>query len=82
MARQVLHLVPQPREQPDAIGIQIEADRREMAWERLRGIGELEVIHHLREPIHLRGVEAERLAHFTGGAAAAIGDHVGGHAHS
>ena len=79
MARQVLHLVPQPREQPDAIGIQIEADRGELARERIGRIGELELVHHLREPIDLRGVEAERLADFARGAAAAVGDHVGGH---
>ena len=79
MARQILHLAPQPREQPDAIGIQIEADRRQMARQRVGRIGELEVVHHLREPIDLRGIEAERLAHFARGAPAAIGDDVGGH---
>jgi hypothetical protein len=79
MARQILHLVPQPREQADAIGIQIEADGRQMPRQGVGRIDELEVIHHLRQPIDLRRVETQRLADFARGAAAAVGDHVRGH---
>ena len=43
------------------------------------GIGELEVVHHLGEPIDLVLVQRQRLAHLARGAAAAIGDDVGGH---
>ena len=42
-------------------------------------IGELEVVHHLGEPVDLRRRRAQRLAHLARGAAAAIGDDVGGH---
>ena len=51
----------------------------QVARERVVGIDELELVHHLREAIDLTVVEAERLAHFARGAAAAIGDDVGGH---
>ena len=50
-----------------------------MPRQRVGRIGELEVVHHLRQPIDLRGVEAERLAHFARGAPPAIGDDVGRH---
>ena len=43
------------------------------------GSRELEVVHHLREPIDLLLVERQRLADLARGAAAAIGDDVGGH---
>ena len=79
MPRQILHLAPEAREQPHAIGVQIEADRRHLARQRVGRIDELEVVHHLRQPIDLRGIEAERLADFARGAAAAVGDDVGGH---
>ncbi len=79
MPGQILHLAPEPREQPHAIGIQIQADRRQVARQRVGRIGELEVVHHLREAIDLLGVEAERLPHFARGAPAAIGDDVGRH---
>jgi hypothetical protein len=37
------------------------------------------MVHHLGESIDGIVFEGERFADFTGGAAAAIGDHVGGH---
>ena len=56
-----------------------QTDGLQIAAERLVRIGELEMIHHLGESIDRIVIERERLADFTGGAAAAIGDHVGGH---
>jgi len=50
-----------------------------MTAERVVRIGELEVVHHLREPIDLVFAERERLADLARGAAAAIGDDVGRH---
>ena len=58
---------------------EVEADRRQMPRQRVGRIDELEVVHHLREPIDLRRLEAERLPHLARRAAAAIGDDVGGH---
>ena len=81
MSGEILDFAPQPRELPHAIRIQIQADRREMPWQRIGRIGELEVVHHLRETVDLRGVEAERLPHFARGAPAAICDDVGSHPH-
>ena len=60
----------------------IDSDRpgfRYVAAERVVRIGELEVVHHLRQPIDLVFAKRERLADFTRRAAAAIGDDVGGH---
>ena len=79
MPRQVLHLAPEAREQADAISIQIQSNGCEMARQRVGRIGELEVVHHLSEPIDLRRLEPERLPHFARGAPSAIGDDVGGH---
>ena len=79
MPGQILHLAPEPREQPDAFRVQIQADPREVARQRVRRIGELEVVHHLRQTIDLQRLEPERLPHFARGAPAAIGDDVGGH---
>ena len=80
MPRQILHLAPEPREQAGrAIRVQIEADRRHLPRQRVARIDELEVVHHLRQPIDLRRIEAERLPHLARRAAAAIGDDVGGH---
>ncbi len=79
MPRQILHLAPQPREQADARGVQVEADRRHLLRQRVARLDELEVVHHLRQPIDLHRIEAERLPHLARRAAAAIGDHVGRH---
>ena len=79
MPRQILHLAPEAREQPDTIRMQIQADRREMPRQRIGRIGELEVVHHLREAIDLKRLEPERLPHFARGAPPAIRDDVGGH---
>ncbi len=42
-------------------------------------VAPLEVVHHLREAIDFLLLDAQHLAHFARGAAAAIGDDVGGH---
>ena len=59
--------------------VHVDADLAQVALERVLRIDPLEVVHHLRQPIDLRRLERQRLAHFARGAAAAIGDHVGGH---
>ena len=79
MPRQILHLAPQPREQADARRVLIEADRRHLPRQRVARIDELEVVHHLREPVDLRRIEAERLPHLARRAAPAVRDHVGRH---
>ena len=79
MPRQILHLAPEAREQPHAIRVQIEADRRQLARQRIGRIDELEVVHHLRQPIDLHRIEAERLADLARRAAPAVGDDVGRH---
>ena len=79
MPRQILHLAPQPREQADARRVLIEADRRHLLRQRVARIGELEVVHHFREPVDLRRIEAERLPHLARRAAPAVGDHVRRH---
>ncbi len=81
MARQVLDPLPQLREQPHARGRRIDAHRVEVRGQRLVPVlrAPLEVGHHLREPVDLLRLDAERLPHFPRRAAAAIGDHVGGH---
>ena len=79
MPRQILHLAPQAREQTHAIRVQIEADRRQLARQRIARIDELEVVHHFRQPIDLRGIEPERLADLARRAAPAVGDDVGRH---
>ena len=79
MPRQIVHPVPQLREQADAIAVHVEADRRHLPRQRLARVDELEVVHHLREPVDLRRIEPERLPHLARRAAAAVGDHVGGH---
>ena len=68
------------REQPHAIGIEIEADRRrDAAAASRRDRRNSNWFITLREAIDLRGVEPERLPHFARRAAAAVGDDVGGH---
>ncbi len=79
VTRQILHLLPESREQAHAIRIEIETDCRHIPRQGVGGIGELELIHHLRQPIDLSGLEAERFADLARGAAAAVGDHVGRH---
>ena len=54
-------------------------DFGELTRHRVVGIDELELVHHLRQPVDVRLVQIERLAHLARGAAAAIGDDVGGH---
>ena len=79
MARQILHLAPEAREQADAIRLLIQADRRHVARQRIGRINELEVVHRLRKPIHLHRVEAERLPHLARRAAPTVRDDVGRH---
>ena len=47
---------------------------------RVGRIDELELVHHLGQPIDERWIEAQRLADLARGAASAIGDDVGRHA--
>ncbi len=79
VARQILHLAPQPREQRHAIRLHVEADRRQLPRQGILRIDELEAVHHLGEPIDLRGVEAEHLPHLARRTAPAVGDDVGRH---
>ena len=80
MPRQILHLAPEPREQLHAIRrARSRPTDGEVARQRVGRIAELEVVHHLGEPIDLHGIEAERLAHFARRASPAIGDDVGRH---
>ena len=58
MPRQILHLAPEPREQPDALGVRASRPTAaQVARQRVGRIDELEVVHHLREPIDLRRLE-------------------------
>ncbi len=79
MPRQILHLIPEPREVLDAAIAGIESRRREVARDAVGRIDELELVHHLCQPIDEPRVEAERLADLARRAPAAIGDDVGGH---
>ena len=81
MPRQVLHLLPQLREETHAVPIHVESDRCQVARQRRFGrrVDELEVIHRLREPIDLWRVETERFPHFSRCTPAAIRDDIGGH---
>ena len=66
--RQILNALPQIGEQPERGMIDVAAGIRHAAAERVGGIDELELIHHLRQPIDLRRIDAERLPHFARGA--------------
>ena len=79
MPRQVLHARPQLGEPSERRMVEIAADLHHPLPQRVGGIDELELIHHFRQPIDLRGVDAERLPHFARRALAAIGDDVGRH---
>ncbi len=79
VARQVLHLVPEPGERAHAIGVEVEADGGHLTRQGIAGVLELEVVHHLREPIDLQRIEAERLPHFACRTPPAIRDHVRRH---
>ena len=79
MTRQTLHLAPEPSEKAHAIRIQIQPHRRQVSRQRVGRIGELEVVHHLGQPIHLYGIEAERLADLACGTPPTVGDDIGGH---
>ena len=59
--------------------IQIAAGLDHPLAQRVGRIDELELVHHLRETIDLRRVDAERLPDFARRALAAIGDDVGRH---
>ena len=78
--RQVLHLLPELREVPDARAAAHPARPSASCFASVSSASlELEVVHHLRQPVDLRRVEAEHLAHFARRAPAAIGDDVGRH---
>ena len=79
MPRQILHLVPQSREQAHAVRLHVQADRRQMLRQRVGRIGELETVHDLRQPIHLRRIDAQHLPHLARRAPAAVRDDVGRH---
>ena len=80
MPRQILHLAATAaRTGGRAIACRSRPTADRLLRQRVAGIDELEVVHHLREPIDLRRLEAERLPHLARRAAAAIGDDVGGH---
>ena len=53
MPRQILDAQPQLGERPHARHLDRQAGRREVARERLVRVGELEVVHHLGQPIDL-----------------------------
>ena len=79
MPRQILDAHPQLGERAHARHVERQARGFEVAAERLVRVGELEVVHHLGEPVDLVFVQRERLPHLARGAAAAVGDDVGGH---
>ena len=79
MPRQILHARPELGEPSERRMIEIAAGIDHPLPQRVGGIDELELVHHLRQPIHLRGVDAEHLPHFACRALAAIGDDVGRH---
>ena len=79
MSRQVLHAVPELGEPSERRVIEIAAGLDHPLAQRVGRIDELELIHHLRETIDLRRVDAERLPDFARRALAAIGDDVGRH---
>ena len=79
MARQVLDLLPQTAERLDDRLVKVDADFAEVALESLFRIDELEVVHHLREPIDLLRFDRQHLSHFARGAPPAVGNDVGRH---
>ena len=79
VARQVLDAQPQLGERAHARHVERQPGGGEVAAERLVRVDELEVVHHLRQRVDLLLVERQRLAHLARGAAAAVGDDVGGH---
>ena len=79
MTRQILDARPELAEPLDARMLTIDADVAQVALERVLRIDPLELIHDLREPIDLRGLEREDLPHFARRASAAIRNHVGRH---
>ena len=79
MAWQILDPAPQLRERPHPRPVERQAGRLSVAPERLVRIGELEVVHRLRQPVDLGGVQRQRLTDVARGATTAIRDHIGGH---
>ena len=79
MPRQILDPSPQVREYPHARPLWRETHRSEVSLECLVRIDKLEVVHRLREPVDLFGVDRQRHADITRGAAAAVRDDIGGH---
>ena len=55
------------------------ASRLQVARERVGWIDELEMVHRLREPIDLVGIDRQRFSDLARGTPAAVRDHVGGH---
>ena len=66
-------------EAPDAWMAWIDADLAQVALEGIFRIDPLELIHDFGEPIDLASLERKRFANFACRAAAAVGNHVGGH---
>src|SRR5262249_43493522 len=77
--RQVLDLSPQAAEERNRRVERVETGVAQIALERLFGIDELEVVHHLREPVDEIRLDRQRLAHLARGAPAAIRDDVRRH---
>ena len=79
VARQVLDLVEQAREETDPPVLAVEPGAREAGCQRVVGVAVLEAAHVLRQAVDLVERDLEHLADLARGAAVAVGDHVGGH---
>ena len=79
VARQVLHLPPQLGEVAHARFVCGHPHLGKLRRQRFVGVDVLELVHDPGEAIDLPVIERERLADFTGGTLATIGDDVGGH---
>ena len=79
MARQILDGHPQLGKRAHTRHVERQTGRVHVARQRLVGVGELEGVHHLGQPIDALLVERQRLPHLARGAPAAICDDVGRH---
>ena len=79
VARQVLDLVEEPREERDAPVAAVEPGALEAALQRVVRVHELEAAHVLRQAVDLVLRDPEHLADLARGAAVAVGDDVRGH---
>ena len=79
MPRQILHAAPQLGEPSERRMVEIAAGLEHPLVQRVGGIDELELIHHLGQAVDLARIDAERLPHFARRALAAIRDDVRRH---